>query len=161
MNVLFLDYDGVVNTIIWNENGTKAGYNHHNDGKVNNFQAVQWVSEFCQKYDYKIVVTSTWRIWENYADCLRNGGLRPDVEILGCTGKSTLGRGAEIKDYLNEHPEITQYIVADDENAFEGYPDILERFIQCNHNGGFNYEEFHLATMLHNMHTKPKKDWDE
>jgi hypothetical protein len=161
MNVLFLDYDGVVNTIIWNENGTKADYNHPYHGKVNNFQAVQWVSEFCQKYDYKIVVTSTWRLKENYKECLIAGGLRDGIEILGCTGRHSLGRGAEIKDYLSKHPDISQYLVADDENAFEGYPDILERFVQCNHNGGFNYEEFHLACYLHKLHTEDNKDWDE
>ena len=59
--VLFLDYDGVVNTPMWNEKGTICRYNMPKDGKVNNFQAVQWISEFCQKFHFQIVVTSTWR----------------------------------------------------------------------------------------------------
>ena len=61
--VVFLDYDqdGVVNTSMWNGKGTRCTYNFPSDNKVNNFQAVQWLSEACQKFHYDIVVTSTWR----------------------------------------------------------------------------------------------------
>ncbi len=85
MNVLFLDYDGVVNTPMWDETGEKCTYNFPQDNKVNNFQCVQWVSEFCQKYGYSIVVSSSWRNRENYRECLLNGGLRDGIEILGKT----------------------------------------------------------------------------
>ena len=64
MNVVFLDFDGVVNTPWWSrdESGDlKCKYNFPFDGKVNNWQAVQWVSEFCEKYNYDIVISSTWR----------------------------------------------------------------------------------------------------
>ena len=116
---------GVVNTPMWNEKVTKCSYNWPKDGKVNNFQAVQWLSEFCKKCNYDIVVTSTWRSEPNYAECLINGGLREGIEILGKTDdldhkypwpKPT--RGYEIKKYLDEHPEIKFYIIIDDENQF-------------------------------------------
>ena len=56
LNVVFLDYDGVVNTPMWELRDGKWKYRHHQtyDGKVNNQQAVQWVSEFCEKYGYDI-----------------------------------------------------------------------------------------------------------
>ena len=82
MNVVFLDYDGVVNNIIWDPEKGRADYSHPFMGKVNNFQACQWLSEFCEKYDYKIVVTSSWRLYPNYKECLIAGGLRDDIEIL-------------------------------------------------------------------------------
>jgi len=53
MNILFLDYDGVVNNIIWGHNGERANYGTPKDNKVNDYQACQWISEFCEKYDYK------------------------------------------------------------------------------------------------------------
>lgn len=61
--VIFLDYDGVVNIPKWeNRNGKwHCRYSNVLDGKVNDEQAVQWVSEFCQKYGFGIVVSSTWR----------------------------------------------------------------------------------------------------
>lgn len=142
IKVLFLDYDGVVNTIMWNETGTKNGYNHPDDGKVNNFQAVQWVSEFCQKYKYDIVVTSTWRKFENWRECLINGGLRKGINIIGCTDVVGGKRGEEIKRYLEQHPEIKHYIIVDDEIA-----DILQEqkryFVQTKHSVGFGIAELY------------------
>ena len=139
--VCFLDYDGVVNTPMWNAEGTMCSYGFPRQGKVNNFQAVQWLSEACQKFGYDIVVTSTWRLWDNYKECLINGGLRPGIEILGCTDciRDT-SRGNEIKKYIDEHPEIQYYVIVDDED------DILseqrEHFIMTNGDTGFNLKEF-------------------
>ena len=149
MNVIFLDYDGVVNNIIWNAEGTRADYSHPHRGFVNNREAVLWLSEFCQKYDYKIVVTSTWRLHPNYKECLIAGGLRDGIEILGCVGRLSAGRGAEITEYLSQHPEIEKWLVLDDEDCSEGYPEIEKHQVLCNTNAGFNLEEFELACKLH------------
>lgn len=46
--VVFLDHDDVVNIPMWNEKGTKCSYNYPKDKKINAFQSVQWVSEFCK-----------------------------------------------------------------------------------------------------------------
>jgi hypothetical protein len=145
--VIFLDYDGVVNTAMWNDKGTVCRYNFPNDNKVNNFQAVQWVSNFCQKCHYDIVVSSSWRTDHNYKECLINGGLREGIEILGRTDdladefpwpKPT--RGHEIKRYLENHPEIKYYIIIDDENDF--LPEQKEHFVQTDGDVGFNAGEF-------------------
>lgn len=138
--ILFLDYDGVVNTIMWNEKGTVASYGYPWDNKVNNFQAVQWISEFCEKYGFDIVVTSTWRQDKNYKECLINGGLRKGIEILGRTKVLNRPRGEEIKEYLDSHPEIEQYIIVDDED------DMLEEqkefLVKVNGTYGFNKPDY-------------------
>ena len=85
MRVVFLDYDGVVNNIVWDAEGKRADYGSASSKKVNDFQAVQWVSEFCEKFGYDIVVSSTWRLWEWYKEALINGGLRDGINIVGCT----------------------------------------------------------------------------
>ena len=87
MKVIFLDYDGVVNTPIWNKEG-KCGYNFPSDGKVNNYQAIMWLNELCKKTNSKIVISSTWRYCcgdVSYQDCLYNAGLDKKIEIVGCT----------------------------------------------------------------------------
>ncbi len=149
MNVVFLDYDGVVNNIIWDPEKGRADYSHPFMGKVNNWQAVQWLSEFCEKYDYKIVVTSTWRLHKNYKECLIAGGLRNGIEILGCVGRLSGGRGAEIMEYLSQRPEIEKWLVLDDEDCSEGYPEIKDHQVLCLNNGGFNLEEYQLACKMH------------
>lgn len=143
--VIFLDYDGVVNTPMWNDKGTKCTYNFPRDCKVNNFQAVQWISECCQKFHYDIVVTSTWRWSPNYKECLINGGLRPGIEILGRTEDlwhpdHETCRGDEIAKYLADHPEINYYMIVDDEDDI--LPEQKDHFIQTNGDVGFTLSDF-------------------
>ena len=143
--ILFLDYDGVVNTPMWDEEGKKCRYNFPEHNKVNNFQAVQWVSEFCQKWEFAIVVTSTWRTDDNWRECLINGGLREGIEILDRTedlaAKHKIGtRGHEIKKWLEEHPEVEHFYILDDLDDF--LPEQKEFFIQTNPNVGFNMGDY-------------------
>lgn len=119
MNIVFLDYDGVVNTLMFGKKNTDTPYfNFPDDGKVNNYQAVKWLEKLCKEFDAKIVVTSTWRLYDNYKECLYNGGLSKDIEIIGRTddiGEEFYKRPKEIKKYLNEHKEIEQFVILDDE----------------------------------------------
>ena len=136
--ILFLDYDGVVNKSMWNEKGTKRSFGYPEDGAVNDFQAVQWVSEFCARCKYDIVVTSTWRSEPNYKECLIAGGLREGIEIAGKTedlSESGGKRGDEIKLYLEEHPEIRYYVIADDID--EVLPEQRGHFVKVNEKYGF------------------------
>ena len=131
---------------MWNEKGTKCSYGWPKEGKVNNFQAVQWISEACQKFNYDIVVTSTWRLRDNYQECLINGGLRESVTILGKTEylwwsqEKNYCRGDEIKKYLEDHSDITHYIIVDDEHDF--LPHQEKHLIQTNVNTGFTEDDF-------------------
>lgn len=132
MNIVFLDYDGVVNTPMWAPDGKRCKFNFPEDGSVNNFQAVQWLSEFCQKYGYDIVVSSTWRMRDNYQECLINGGLRDGIRILGKTPfLRGSNRGAEIKEWLDEHPGVENYVILDDE-MFEDFNELHPgHMVQC------------------------------
>lgn len=147
MNIIFLDYDGVVNTPMWNEDGTHCRYNFPEDNKVNNFQAVQWVSEFCQKYHYSIVVSSTWRMDDNYKECLINGGLRDGIEIIGRTKILNKTRGTEIEQYLQEHPEVDSYLIFDDEEDF--FDEQYGHLVLTDGAAGFTMNSFTEAVKLH------------
>lgn len=150
MNVIFLDYDGVVNTPQWSlENGKwECSFSYPLNNKVNNIQAVQWVSEFCEKYGYSIVVTSTWRFEDNYKECLLNGGLREGITIIDKTPQLLYGnRGDEISLWLSKNPEVTQYLIFDDDCDVGIHKDHL---IKCDANIGFGLNEYELAERLHN-----------
>ncbi len=148
--ILFLDYDGVVNNVIWDKEGKRAQYASAAERKVNDFQAVQWVSEFCEKYDYQIVVTSTWRVWEFYKEALWNGGLRDGIIIADRTPiLRDKTRGDEVAEWLREHPEVECYIIIDDENSFTEHKELEKHLVQCHSNQGFNLEEFIKAEQLH------------
>ena len=146
INVLFLDYDGVVNVPMWNDEGTKCEYGYPKQGRVNNFQACQWVSEFCQKFNYKIVVISTWRKRDNYKECLYNGGLRKNVEIIGKTPvlPHPQTRTDEILAGLNDHVEVEIYAILDDE-VIVG---LENKQVRCLNSYGFGEDEFHQLVYI-------------
>lgn len=178
MNILFLDYDGVVNTPQWHPHPADPSrmlctYNFPRDNKVNDFQCVQWISEFCQKYDYSIVVTSSWRWEDNYKECLINGGLRQGIKIIGKTPDymSYFGatRGDEIQAWLDiHHEENINFLIVDDtcEEDLEVHKidyenkkiveldkfqtlKLQDRFIQTNTLIGFREPNFHYAEQIH------------
>lgn len=152
MNVVFLDYDGVVNTPQWSCNTItgkwECKFNYASDGMVNDVQAVQWVSEFCEKHGYAIVVTSTWRREKNYAEYLRNAGLRKGIKIIDHTTRAYMGsRGEEINLWLEGHPEVEKYLIFDDDCDFS--EEQMKHLVRCNSSVGFKMDEFNMAEKLH------------
>lgn len=153
--VVFLDYDGVVNIPMWQmtEKGMRCRYNFPNDNKVNSEQSVQWLSELCQRYNYDIVVTSTWRLDDNYKDCLINAGLRDGINILGKTPIVRTDdyhhdRGREVDKWLSAHKEVTDYLVIDDENLF--LPHQQKYLIKTREDVGFMENDFLKAEKIIN-----------
>jgi hypothetical protein len=111
---------------------------------------VQWLSEFCERCHYDIVVTSTWRSYPNYRACLIAGGLRPGIEILGCTEDLSdmhKTRGDEIKLYLATHPEIKYYVIVDDIDDF--LPEQKEHFVKTAPEYGFCEPEMNKCVSIY------------
>lgn len=143
INVLFLDYDGVVNTPMWNEDGTHCSFATR---VVNNFQACQWVSEFCKKYDFKIVVTSTWRVSDDYKEALYKGGLRQSIEVIDRTPVLRRQRGEEIQDWLDKHPEVEKFIIVDDDSDM---CHLMNHLLKTDCYVGFTMRSFEEAEALY------------
>jgi hypothetical protein len=125
MKVIFLDFDGVLNS-------ATSFLHEHNRRKVHKEQGVkgpinQTLSLHCcaafqevlNKYpDVKVVLSTTWRTmfdlqWlkeklsEYHIDSSRVIGITPEPRITG-------DRGHEIADWLSQHPEVTHYAIIDD-----------------------------------------------
>lgn len=151
INVVFLDYDGVVNTMQWHfdeeKKKWKCTYGNPSQDSVNDRQAVQWVSEFCEKYNYSIVCSSTWRYSDDYAKYLINAGLRDGIKIIGRTPRlEDCIRGLEIAEWLKEHPEVENFLIFDDDADMGN---LKGHLVQCNTYAGFGYNEFRKAEELH------------
>ena len=148
MNIVFLDYDGVVNIPMFKPDCKFPQYNYPSDGMVNNYQACRWVSELCRETNSKIVVTSTWRKYNNYQECLYEGGLDSSIEIIGKTKSlyKERTRGSEINYFIKYFKDtIDNFVIIDDEDDMEPY---LDHLVQCNHMVGFTYLEFVKALDL-------------
>lgn len=138
MKVLFLDIDGVVKLFdpeSWDVNRRCA----------------QRVNTLCKEFGLKVVISSSWRKdaveasddwrtahltdeWRGVYHWLhRNMGLSVDVigvtPIMGDPNVVEPGvRGKEIKAWLAEHPEVTQWVILDDFAEWLG-PDVMDRAV--------------------------------
>jgi hypothetical protein len=48
--------------------------------------------------------------------------------VIDLTGNEPEGRGKEIQDWLDEHPEVTNYVILDDETS--DMPKLLDRVVK-------------------------------
>lgn len=156
INVVFLDFDGVVNTPMWhNANGKlRTKYNFPKNGSVNNWQACQWLSKFCKERGYSIVVSSTWRKsgLETCRKCLYNGGVWQSIPIIDRTPVLDTKRGYEIQKWLDTQVEndikIKRWIIIDDEDDMVS-KEQFDRLVLCREDAGFLLSDMKKAEYIH------------
>ena len=138
-NIVFLDFDGVLNLDITNYTG--------------NFKAkepIAHLNKFCLENEFKIVVISSWRKSLNYKEILYESGLDNRIEILGATDVLEKDRESEVIDYLEKHKNTNKFIILDDGDFFE-----LKKYqIQTVFEKGFDNKKYQEACELIN-----KIDW--
>ena len=149
MKIIFLDYDGVVNNLVFHEvNGEPTYYDENNSTeKVNDFQAMAWLNKICREFDCAIVVTSTWRGRDDYKKCLTRAGLANGIPILGKTPSLSHmqheTRGREIWQWFRDNPQydeqLEDFIILDDDTDMWMLSDHL---IQTNTYRGLGFEEY-------------------
>ena len=117
MKVIFLDIDGVLNTI----NTFKIRKDIYNKyGLVIpriDFYRVKFLKEIVDKTDAKIVISSTWRKYENDMKELKHVFSLFDLEVYDVTCIDISGKkGIEINDWLNKN-EVDSFVIIDDETS--------------------------------------------
>lgn len=123
---VFLDVDGVLNTgktVISSPDG-HIGVDENR---------IKILAEVMKKYGGgEIVLTSDWknvRIGGDL-DYLREKLQKYSLEISASTTDCRRERGQGIWDYLEEHPEVDEYIILDDNRFdFEEFPRLWERLL--------------------------------
>lgn len=151
---IFLDIDGVLNVEVYItavvDMCKRQGFDynlHMRDEFGTRFcpltvRYLNWIVESC---DAKIVISSTWRM--NGLEEMRRMWKERELpgEIIGVTPimrnydselsfEERAERGNEIKWYLDNHPEITNYVIIDDDNDM--LPEQQENFVQTFHQYG-------------------------
>ena len=150
MKIIFLDYDGVVNNLVFHDiNGEPDFYcpDFGDDNKrcVNDFQAIAWLNKICREFNCEIVVTSTWRGNPDYAQYLYRAGLNKNIKVIGRTKHldhiDHETRVREITLWIEEHEnyEIDDFIILDDDSDMWILHDHL---IQTDTIRGLGYYEY-------------------
>lgn len=109
MKVIFLDLDGPICDTRGNKNP----------------DAIYCLSELVRLTEAKIVITSSWRIGKNISQLTASLSLWyifPADKVIGVTeviyhNEREIPRGAEIEIYLEDHQDIDNYVILDDESV--------------------------------------------
>jgi hypothetical protein len=162
--LLFLDIDGVVNTLmIYSEQDITKHLKQvgefyfdlcspsHN--RVSNIFAIRWLNKLCLEYDLSLVITSTWMIGHSLSyieSCLRNSGLDPRVNVLdGITKRDATYRGEQIEQWCIDNgivPEDNLIVILDDDSDMSGKKiDFSKYLVKCDTYHGFGLPEYTKA----------------
>ena len=146
MKVIFLDFDGVI---------TIPPKWHISPDKL------KWIKKIVDETGAKIVVSSAWCmntvektkeiILDRPKRCPKNKMLRWFIDNLyDVTPGIGLGngRGGEIQKWLNEHPEVENYVIIDDDGDM--WDSQLYHFVQTNYEHGIGESEAIYAIKILN-----------
>ena len=142
MKIIFLDIDGVLNS----ENYYKKVDRTKKDWNKFNPLAVEMIRRLIEEFDASIVISSTWRygLVKELKNELIKSGL---VKYLHKDWKTPeiypSHRGEEINLWLDNHSEVIDYVIIDDDE------NILEEqknwFIRTDINVGMTEEHYYKA----------------
>ena len=143
--ILFLDIDGVLNSKLF----YKYIYKPEDGGSRLDPYCVILVKRLIEEFSLKIVISSTWRngstdrlmkelSGNQLVDHLHDDWHTPIVRPAN--------RGKEIELWLNNHPEVQEYLILDDNENLLAHQ--FSRFVKTNTYLGMVQERYHHARNL-------------
>lgn len=132
-NIVFLDFDGVIN--LDSNNFT---------GPFNDKEQMNNLNKFCIENNFKIVVISSWRKYSNYKEILYNSGLDKKIRIIGATKVLEKDRESEIIQWLKENLNTNKFIILDDGN----FNELSKYQVKTESNKGFDKLKYDEAMKL-------------
>ena len=182
--ILFLDIDGVLNSETdFGKAARKYDPVHSKLQKGERWKIISagklaLLNDIIKQTDAKIVLSSTWRgkcdgkkmtkIFQRYGDIWEHDA---DIFVGSTHNWSRRGwtqefRGREITQYLNEHPEIEDYIILDDNDDIlidDHYKITIpeERFIHTDEYAGLTKLEYWRALMVLGRTEKYQAKFDD
>ncbi len=145
MKILFLDIDGVILTLRTAVAHQFRGWSNAAPDEV----LCKLLRQVCGK-GVKLVISSTWRAQEEACkdklkECRLLKHLHEDWRTIRVSANDGHCRPAEITEWLSRHPEVEDYLIADDA-SFKWTPEQNGRWLRCyGENGMMAREMLKLA----------------
>jgi hypothetical protein len=178
MKVLFLDFDGVLNSCqsatFWHSKRNQKKWESEMyeswEGTLYEYLAMEFcpialsnMEELARRFpELKIVISSSWRLHNSVEDlkkilspakAIADKVINKTKSLRWADGKETT-RGHEIKEWLSRHPEVTHYVIVDDDN------DMLEEqkdnFVHTSSLHGFQWGDMLWAERILNKQGETK-----
>jgi len=126
MKVIFLDIDGVINNWIYLDNLFDKTKDHSVYRSISGFDpgSIKIVKDIQKEFDAKIVLSSTWRNLEDGYKAVKTvfdiWDKTPCIRVKGYKGRyfhfsEYIPRYYEIHSWFDEHPEVTNFVILDDD----------------------------------------------
>lgn len=154
MKVIFLDFDGVLNSqgsFLYEDNRRKKYKEQGVKGPVNETLCNVCTANFQHVLDtypdVKIVLSTTWRTSFSL-DWLKAKLEQYHIDssrVIDCTPEDHRygSRGNEIQWWLDKHPTVTHYVIIDDNNWDITPKHGKDRFIETTWEGGMTFAHAH------------------
>ena len=123
MKVIFLDCDGVINYTKWYTSETYQSLTNTDELDIDP-AVIERLNRLSDETESYFVISSSWKISSGYQHRLSKAGLRniidktPDLIWYANLSNFKYSRGEEIALWLNNHPDVTDYIIIDDCSDF-------------------------------------------
>ena len=155
MKIIFLDFDGVMDTAYYDHILSKEGLPENDSyGTVFDPDCVQNLKEIIDKTGADIVVTSSWKYFMTYKDFLdmwESRGLPGFVTDVTPTPSVRRNRGDEIDAWLDECDVECQYVIIDDLDGSNFNEHQIPRLLVVNPFNGIDEEIKERAIALLNQ----------
>jgi hypothetical protein len=150
MKVIFCDVDGVLNNA-WTDARSPGGYTGVSEELIRNLKKI------VDETGARIVLSSDWRLikddprqGKDYRYLARKLLFVGHLKIADHTDDiSWSRRGEEIRKYLDDHPEITEYVILDD-NFFSDFGKHKNHFVHTDKNEGLTGRDVEKAIRILN-----------
>ena len=154
MKAIFLDIDGVLNnskhlTELMNLLARKQDFSIINQIHETPFdyRSCTLLQELIKETGAEIILSSTWRLNNNGIEIIEQYA---GIPIRDTTPVLDTIRGEEIKQYLDNHSEITQYVILDDDTDM--LKEQMKYFVKVSNKIGFTINEYiQCRNILNNM----------
>lgn len=146
MRVVFLDIDGVLNSVLYDRNRTQE------DGNID-VSRLPLLRRILQETGAQVVLSSSWRKhWDREPSLCDGIGRELERTFQGAGiplfDKTPVAgsRAEEISLWLKAHPQVTQYVILDD--AFGGWGELAEHVVKTDSRIGRGLEERHAEEAI-------------
>jgi hypothetical protein len=145
MKVIFVDFYGVLNSVssmIYSNRQILLGLSNtptHQSFCPIASSNLQYILEECS--DAQVVVSSTWRKHKTLnalQEIFKVNNLLPDRMIGTTPVDPDRYRGKEIELYLKDHPEVTSFVIIDDDTDMLPY---LHRLVKTDSRNGLTFTD--------------------
>jgi hypothetical protein len=154
MKIIFLDIDGVLNSMEFIQHQEKTI--DDNLGYIDE-QAIKRLAKIVQATQAQIVLSSSWRSMFDddmqpqfdAAKDLVTAFKKYQLKLMSKTSHLNSKRGAEVRDWLAQHPAVQQFVILDDA-PFPDWNNLTPHWIQTDWRTGLTEVDVKQAIMMLN-----------